>query len=144
MLGRREPRHDDDAEAGVLAEQARRRARPGRVRDLEPARLVAVAIDRRAPVGGDAQLASARLAHTDPRAVSTRQMSEETPPASGAPSSGSPASARPSSRSACANSGGTSTASLAARRGALAVTPAGLRRDRRARPASIVAIGHQA
>ena len=52
-----------------------------------PARLVAVALDRRAPVGGDAQLGSARLAQTVPRAVSMRQMSDETPPASGAPAS---------------------------------------------------------
>jgi hypothetical protein len=54
----------------VLAEHARRSAWPRFVGDLEPARLVAVAVDRRAPVGGDAQLGERALgAHRAARGV---------------------------------------------------------------------------
>ena len=70
VLARREPGHDEDAEALVLAEHARRSAWLRFVRDLEPARLVAVAIDRRAPVGGDAQLGEGALgAHRAARGI---------------------------------------------------------------------------
>ena len=47
--------------ARMLAEHARRAARLRRVGGLHPARLVAVALDRRAPVGGHAQLRQGAL-----------------------------------------------------------------------------------
>ena len=61
VLVRGEPGHDEDAEPRMLAEHARRRAGLRRVRDFEPARLVAIAIDGRAPVGGDPQLGEGAL-----------------------------------------------------------------------------------
>jgi hypothetical protein len=53
---RLEETHHQHAERRVLAEQRRRAARHRGVRHLHPARLVAVALDRRPPQRGHAQL----------------------------------------------------------------------------------------
>ena len=70
---------------------------PGRPRRRRASSVpVEVALDRRLPVGGHAQAGQgARLAQTSPRAVVTRQMSEDTPPVSGSPLRASAAPARP-------------------------------------------------
>ena len=89
--------HGEEAVSRVVPEDLGHRLRDDAGGGLDPGDLVGVALDRRLPIGRDLELRQGALDAKIRACVSTRKMSEETPPVSGVSRtvSASPTSPRP-------------------------------------------------